>query len=348
MGRESAFTAAENYKPAALVEFRGASLASSFDEPAAEYEAASNAAVLFDRSDRGLVRVTGADRKSWLNNLVTNAVNTLDDNTGNYAFACNRQGKLQFDLNILNLPEEILLDLDGQAVGSAIAHLEKCLITEDAALTDTSCEFARLACSGPAAADVAARLGVANLSPMASLSSMAVDRGAVRMFRHDLAGGTAFELILPAGEAAAWWDRLVHDCGARPAGLRTLETLRIEAGIPRWAADLDDSVLPAETGQLERAVSFSKGCYLGQELVERMRSFGSLAKRLVRLSIEDGEGIDLPQPLLLNGADVGRLTSLVRHPLSANWIGLGYLKTSVADSNGLSTSDPARTIALRE
>lgn len=348
MDRESAFVDAQYYKPAALVEFRGVSMATSFDEPAAEYEAARNAAVVFDRSERGLVRVTGADRKAWLHNLVTNAVHTLDDNTGNYAFACNRRGKLQFDLNILNLPEELWLDLDGQAVAPAIAHLEQCLITEDAALTQITCEFARLACSGPAAAEVAAKIGVANLSPMASLSSAAVDGGAVRMFRHDLAGEPAFELIVPHGQAAAWWDRLTNDCGARPAGLRTLEALRIEAGIPRWAADLDDGVLPAETGQLERAVSFNKGCYLGQELVERMRSFGSLAKRLVRLNIEDGEGIDLPQPLLLNGAEVGRLTSLVRHPASANWIGLGYLKTSAGDAAGLTTSDPARAVALRE
>jgi folate-binding protein YgfZ len=124
-----------------------------------------------------------------------------------------------------------------------------------------------------------------------------------------------------------------------------LETLRIEAGIPASGPDLD-KVLPAETGQLQRAVNFHKGCYLGQEVIERMRSRGGLARRLVRLRVDDGSGISLPSTLTQSEREVGRVTSLIRHPVADDWIGLGYLRTSVKEPNGITTNAPLRSVQI--
>ena len=123
--------------------------------------------------------------------------------------------------------------------------------------------------------------------------------------------------------------------------------LRIEAGLPWLGRDLDEHVLPPETGQVERGISFHKGCYLGQEIIERMRAHGELNKRLVRLCAADGTGLKLPAKLRRDNLDVGRITSLVPHPCDACWVGLGYLKTAVTGFADILAGDPPRAITIR-
>ena len=126
----------------------------------------------------------------------------------------------------------------------------------------------------------------------------------------------------------------------------TLDVLRIEAGIPWLGRDIDATVLPPETGQIERGISYHKGCYVGQEIIERMRSRGALARRLVRVRTADGVGLAWPTSLRQNGSEVGRLTSLVPHPVTGEWIGLAYLKTRVAEPAGITAGDPPRAIRV--
>lgn len=337
---ESAFVGAERYQPTAIGERRGAVLPLRFGDAAREYRAATTGAVLFDRSDRGLVIVRGKDRKSWLHNLVTNAVKTLDDNAGNYAFAIDVRGRTHFDLNILALADEVWLDVQMDALRGALAHFNKFLIMEDATLADATTRFARLGVSGPDAARVAAALGSVQLAAMPSLGGFWLD-GGVRLIRHDFAGSTGFELYVPRGEARAWWDRIASIAGVTCAGDDVLDVLRVEAGIPWLGRDIDEKVIPPETGQVERGISYHKGCYLGQEVIERMRSHGSLAKRLVKLRVTDGASVALPAVIRKEGAEVGRVTSLVRHPLQSSWIGLGYLRSAVKDGTGLTVADIA-------
>lgn len=288
--------------------------------------------------------VVGADRKSWLHNLVTNAVKTLDDRSGNYAFACDLRGRIQFDLNILALPERLLLDLDASHVAAAAAHFERYLITEDARIDDVSTQFARLGCCGDRAAGPAAAMGVTNFPAMAALSSVELTGGAT-FFRHDFAGSPGFELIVPRDQAVSWWERLLA-AGATPAGFNAIDALRIEAGIPWLGRDIDDKTLPAETQQIERAVSFKKGCYLGQEVVERMRSHASLARRLVRLRIAGGAAPPIPTALMKAGVETGKVTSAAVHPVAGDVVALGYLKSTVRDADGLYIGDPPRDVRL--
>lgn len=302
-----------------------------FGDTAAEYAAARQAAALFDRRDRAGVRVTGADRAAWLHNVLTNTITTLDDGRGCYAFAVDVKGRVQFDMNVLNLGEALWLDVSRGDCDRLVQHLDRYLFTEDVQIERVRDRYAQLASAGPAADEVAAAIGTAEPGTLTPLDVRPLPDDDGWVFRHDLTGELGFELIVPAERFATWWQRLA-DHGARPAGQRALDALRIEAGIPWPGRELDGTVLPAETGQAPRAVAEAKGCYLGHEIIERMRSRGVVARQLVRLSLADGRGVDPPVELQQNGRACGRLTSLVPHPRGGTWIGLGYLKTGRPDS----------------
>jgi folate-binding protein YgfZ len=148
------------------------------------------------------------------------------------------------------------------------------------------------------------------------------------------------ELYVEAADADACWKRLLEigaPVGLRPVSEGCVETLRIEAGIPASVQDIDEEVLPAETMQLERAVNFRKGCYLGQEVVERMRSHNVLARRLVGLRLDGA--VTLPAVLRSGEVEVGRVTSACESPAAGGWIGLGYVKTSHAAEGASLTAD---------
>jgi folate-binding protein YgfZ len=341
----SPFCEAPTYTPREWREDRGVRLAALFRPPGEEYAAAHDGAVLFDRSDRGLLAVTGTDRKSWLNNLVTNAVKTLAEGAGAYAFATNVKGRILFDLNILALPEALWLDLDLAACAAAAAHFDRHLITEDVKIVDASGQYAHLECLGPRAAALAAQLGVTILSQLDPLAHIPLPTGETRLVWNDLLGRPGFKLFLPRGEAAATWEQLVRH-GATPAGYNTLDVLRLEAGRPWPGRDLDETVLPPETGQVERAINYRKGCYLGQEVIERMRVHGALAKRLVRLRVPDGAGVPLPVAVRRDNLEVGQITSLVRHPTQPYWLGLGYLKTAITGFADLTAGDPPQPVMI--
>lgn len=347
MNQQTPFADGAEYRAASKVTASGIEMAEYFAEAAAEYGAARNELVVFDRSDRGLVVARGAERKSWLHNMVTNAVNNLEDNTGSYAFAIDNRGRTQFDLNILVVGDELWLDIDAAYVGRAVEHLSRFIIMEDVELRDATGDSARLGFTGALAkvADAARQLGAAQFPAMASLSSTAVSDGA-RLVRHDFAGAPGLELLMPRAAAAAWWSRAVGNLHAVPAGFATLDLLRIEAGIPWLGRDIDESTIPLETGQIERGISFHKGCYLGQEIIERMRSRGAAARRLVKLRIESGADVALPATLIKDRKEVGRVTSLVRHPVEPYCVGLGYLRTSVTDLSGVTTAEPVAPVQI--
>lgn len=350
---ESPFSGSSAYRPVETVEYRGVRLPMRFDERAAEYDRVRASAGLFDRSDRGLLVVAGRDRKDWLHNLVTNAVKTLDAGGGNYAFGCDVRGRVLFDLNVLALPESLWLDVDRLAAPGLLEHLERYQITEDVMLADESDAYARLAVAGPSAAQIAAAIGVANFVALPALghvkllaeACVGMDTGSARLVRHDFCGQPGFELIAARGDAHHWWERLAA-AGARPAGHDVLDVLRIEAGVPWFGRDIDEQVLPPETGQVERGISYHKGCYLGQEIIERMRSHGSLARRLMRLRVREARDLPLPAAMRQGEKEVGRITSLVRHPREPFLVGLGYLRTAVRDAVGISAGDPPRAVEV--
>jgi folate-binding protein YgfZ len=317
-----------------LIEVGTASVVSDFGAPKAEYDDALQAAGLYDARDRGLIEITGNDRASWLHNLVTNAVKTLRPGEGNYAFATNAKGRILFDGNIVVLADRIWFDVDRRYAAKALAHFDRYIITEDVSVRDRSDEYCRMTLLGPRAADIAGALGATQARVMASIGSTTVPLvGKQRLLvRNDFAGVLGLELYVESADAAACWQRLL-EIGRpviRPVGQAAVDVLRIEAGIPVYGQDIDEETLPAETQQLERAVSFSKGCYLGQEVVERMRSRGALARKLVGLKLSGTGGVHPGNALNVDGVEVGRLTSLCESYAAGGTIGLGYIKSSHA------------------
>lgn len=337
MSIASAFSDCDDYRRATMRDYLGVQLPANFGDAAAEYRAARTSAGLFDRSDRGVVIVTGADRQAWLHNLLTNAIKPLTPNTGCYAFAIDVRGRTLFDCNVLNLADAIWLDIATVWLAPAMAHLERFHISEDVALRDAASEFARFGVAGPRATEIAGVLGLAHLNDMPQLASVELGNEIGRCARHDFCGLPGFEIFVPRSEAKAAWDRC-RAAGAVACGHEVLDALRIEAGIPWSLRDLDEKVIPPETGQTERAISYKKGCYLGQEVIERMRSLGSPAKRLVR--VETSSPIGVPTPLRQGGKEVGRITSLIAHPEGGRFIGLGYLSARITDVSGIQAGDP--------
>ena len=329
----------------------------NFGDVRAEYDAAAEGVGLHDRSYRGLIEITGGDRAAWLHNLTTNDIKSIKPGHGLYSFSLNIKGRVLFDGNVLALPDALLLDIDRRWLSPAIEHLGKYIVMEDAQLTDRSGDFARLALVGPRASEVCERAGslpsdggIAQAPDLSGFSRRAGTCGsltsdeplhhaevrigdvACRVVRHDFAGPAALELIVPASNALEVWEHLLkigESIGLTPVGLDALQVLRVEAGLPWSLEDIDGDVLPAETRQVERAVSFTKGCYLGQEIVERMRARGAPANLLVGLAF-DGE-VCAGASLTHDGQSVGRVTSAVRSFKLDCPVGLGYVKSGCAE-----------------
>lgn len=316
------------------LEVQGVLVVQDYGDPRAEYESTLGAAGVYDACDRGVIEVTGKDRATWLHNLVTNAVRTLRPGEGNYAFATNVKGRILFDCNVIVLADRIWVDVDRRYVGKAMSHFERYHITEDIQLADRSDEFCRIVLLGPGAPEIVGGLGATQAGSMAALGSTTVPlMGKQRLLvRNDLVGVPGLELYIEAEDAAACWERLLEISKpvAGPVGYTALDVLRIEAGIPVYGQDIDEDTLPAETQQLERAVSFVKGCYLGQEIVERMRSRGGLARKLVGLKLSGGAGVQPGSALKAGEAEVGRLTSVCESYAVESTIGLGYVKVAQA------------------
>ncbi len=307
-----------------------------FGSPGGEYLAALTGAGLYPATNRRLVQITGKDRAAWLHNLTTNAIKTLQTGDGNYTFATNVKGRILFDLNVLVLADALWVDLHRTALPKALAHFERYVIMEDVQVEDRSDAFVRFGLLGPKAAEVADALGATQAGAMASLGSTWVPlvRKKRLLVRHDFAGVFGIELFIETGDAAECWDRLLEigrPIRLAPVGYHAVRTLRMEAGLPSWPEDINEEVLPAETQQIERAISYVKGCYLGQEVVERMRAHGALARKLTgfRLSAP----IEVPpggQPLKAGEVDAGRITSACHSEALSGPIALGYLKTAHA------------------
>ncbi|MCH8148792.1 MAG: folate-binding protein YgfZ [Planctomycetes bacterium] len=299
-----------------------------------EYDALADGPAIVDRSYRGLLEITGSDRGPWLHNLTTNQVKPLSSGDGNYAFTLNLKGRILFDLNIMVRADSIWIDLDRRFLGIAMQHFDKYTIMEDVKVADRSDEWVRFGLVGSGTAELVSRFGVttaANL-PFLGMTDIRFSDVEVPLLRHDFCGPFALELFVPAEHAVECWRSLTDESQsphAVPVGDDAVQVRRIEAGIPWSLREITDEYLPAETGLMEKAVSETKGCYLGQEVVERMRSRQVVARRLMGLEIAGSDCPKAPADLLNADAKVvGKLTSACHSPAKAGLIGLGYVKTA--------------------
>lgn len=289
------------------------------------------------RNDRCWLEVTGKDRLSWLHNLTTNAIKTLKPGEGNYAFVLNIQGRMLFDLNAMISADSIAIDVDRRWLPIALKHFNKYIIMEDVAVADRTGDFVRYACFGGKTPEVVQKIGFsqAKVAPLLNLVQVpTVSNSVAYAFRSDFCGPFAIEFVV-AKEGREEFERTLSEAvSSQPHSTlidEVIEVTRIEHGIPWPGFEITEEYLPAETRQLARAVSFQKGCYLGQEVVERMRSRQVVARQLVMLKLD---GSETPaREAEIRGADekpVGKVTSSCHSIVHGAPIALGYVKTAAA------------------
>jgi folate-binding protein YgfZ len=311
----------------------GAEMVLHYGDPNAEYAALHEAAGLLDLSNRGRLAVTGSDRHRFLNGQVTNNVRDLRPGQGCYAAVVSAKGRVQGDLNIYCLAEELLLDCEPGHGGNIAARLEQYIIADDVRVVDLGVDYGLLGLHGPQSASVLARAFPGSTLPESAWGSVIWpdpegEICVVNLPRSKLSG---LELFVPHSRLRPVWNRLAEAVtaeGGRRCGWECLEWARIEAGLPRYGHDMDDRNLAPEAGIEARAISYTKGCYIGQEVISRIRSKGKVTRSLRGLEFEESGG-PLPQRgdrLLRDGHEVGYLTSAVHSPGLGRSIGLGYVR----------------------
>jgi len=260
---------------------------------------------LVDRSERGKLALTRADAKEFLNGQVTNDVLALEPGTGCYAAFLTPKGKMLGDLRVLDLGDELWLDTERGSLQALFDMIRRYKIGYDVELHKRTLERALLSLVGPGARDVA---GAREL-PSAEHSSMRARRGGADVVLVATADGV--DAICAAEDADAVRAAFV-EAGAVEVPEDAAEIVRVEAGRPRYGIDLDDTVIPQEAGLNERAVSFTKGCYVGQETVARLHYRGKPNRHLrgLRLHGEAATG----DALRLGEREVGRVGSVVESP----------------------------------
>jgi folate-binding protein YgfZ len=292
----------------------------------------------FALEGRGILRVRGADRVRWTNGMVSNDVARLapgPDRSGCRALLLTAQGRILADLHVLVRENELWLELARDALPDVLARLERYVISEDVALSDASGEWRRFALEGARAPALLARAagGPIAIAPDSGVP-LAIAGAEAIAWAWGWSGGPAYQLFAPAAEADAV-ARAFADAGGAELEVgdaEVLEVLRIEAGDPQQGAELGPDVLPGETGLVGRAVSLSKGCYTGQEIVARMESRGAASHRLVGLRLEFADADPPPRGSPVRKADqvVGSVTSACRSA-AAGAIALAYVRRAHAE-----------------
>jgi folate-binding protein YgfZ len=285
---------------------------------------------------RGRLRLDGADAASFLQGLVSNDVASLRPGQGAYATVLTPQGRMLADLEIYRRPDSLVCSAAAVLVPGLVARFDGLVFAEDVRVSDVSAELAELVVVGGGAAELLAdifRESSEALRALPELAHVDVDGGFV--CGAAVSRLPSFKVFVAPARLAAL--REAFDGAGLPVlSGELLEALRIEQGRPRWGTELTDDTIPLEAGLLDRAISTTKGCYVGQEIVIRIlhRGGGRVARRLVTLALTGVSGEPPPAGTVLASAergDVGRLTSLSRSPSSDAWIALGYVGRDEAE-----------------
>jgi folate-binding protein YgfZ len=284
---------------------RGVSLPRHFGAPEAEYRALRDGAAVVDLGFRTVVRAVGPDRTAFLQGMLTNDLSRLAPGAGCAALLLTIQGRVTADVRVAATDDALLLDVDVRARDRFVAALEKLLVADDVELARPAEPPALVGLEGPAARALVADLpGEPHAHRETSVAGIPVRVAAAG----DLGTGGVV-VHAPAARAAAVWDALVA-AGARPCGMEALEGRRVEIGVPRIGLDMGEDTLALEV-PVEAAVSHTKGCYLGQEVVARGSARGHVNRRLTALVL-DGPVPPAGAPLVRDGKDVGHLTTVAR------------------------------------
>jgi folate-binding protein YgfZ len=281
---------------------------------------------LADLSHLGLLRVTGRDRLSFLNGLLTNEVLKLNEGAGVRSALLNAKARVLADLYLYAREDELFVDT-GDVLGAKVRDvLDRFIITEDVQVRDITSEYVHLTIQGPQAAEKARELFGITLADVKPLQHKML--GPTMIVIRDRTGQTGYDILIPNHEAEAVWQGFLLQ-GVAPVGLDALEILRLEAAYPRYGVDVDENIIILEAGYKD-AISFNKGCYLGQEVVARATHIGRVNKNLVQFQTESDHAPTPKSKLQASGKEAGYVTSAAFSPGLKAVVGLGYAQRDFA------------------
>ncbi len=340
--------AVERARGAQFAAVAESALPARFSDPHTEWSAVRQRCGLLDARFRGALRLTGGDRVSFVQGMVSNDVATLQAGAGTYAALLTQQGKIVSDLRIAILADELWLDVPvsrGEAVRTA---LERFIIADDVEFVADDAWMPLVVLEGPQAARVLLAVTGESMEGAAPYThrELRFEGIQVRALTATHGGENGYLLYGPPAVAAKLWEHC-QSAGAEPVGMDALDVLRVEAGIPWYGRDMDESMLVTEVG-IESAISYKKGCYLGQEVVERIAARGQVHRKLMGLLCA---GTQVPPPdskLMLDSKEVGWITSAVWSPARNGVIALGYVRRECWDAGTeLQVTTPAAEISAR-
>lgn len=309
---------------------------------ATQYRIIAAGAGWAEKNERGRLRFDGADRSAFLHALLTNEIAALPSGAGTYALYLTPQGRMIADLHLFVRPDCLIADVPAALAASLAETFDRLVFAEDVRIANVSAAMRQLAVVGGGAAEVLARaMGLAGgaVRDLPLWSQLDVEAGFV--VRTDDADEGTWDLLVAEHSADAAIAAL-GTAGAVPVSGELLDAMRIDAGRPQFGVDMSAETIPLEAGLLDRAISQTKGCYVGQEVIIRVlhRGGGRVAKRLVRIvGDEAGEAVPIPGATIsADGRDVGHITSAARSPRLGRIVALGYVSRETAET--------ARTVTL--
>ena len=315
---------------ASFTEWQGWELATNFGDAASEHRAAKTSVALYDSTYVGRLKATGADVLDLLNRLSTNLVDSIPEFAGVQTVLTDDRGRIIDLLLVLNMGSDILLLAGPQNRERIIEWIDKYTIVDDVTLEDVTQSTAMISVIGPGAGSL-----------LSSSTGVDVDSLEIHRWMTAMVGGTSVQILrrdgvnLPRYEVLASWEEApevwlaLKEAGSEPMGTEAFEAIRVEAGVPGYETELIDTYNPLEAG-LWDSISFNKGCYIGQEVIARLDTYGKVQRHLVSVSFPRDVLVTEGLKLAYEGKEVGSITSAVRLPQTGDLLCLAYIRKAAA------------------
>ncbi|MDB6054902.1 MAG: Folate-binding protein YgfZ [Verrucomicrobiales bacterium] len=311
----------------------GAEAVADYSNPVLENSYVRESAAVLDLGFRSRICLAGNDRKRFLHGQVTNNVSDLKTGEGCYAALITGKGRMQSDLTIFALENELLLDFEPGLTAAITQRLDKYIIADDVQIIDVGPHYGLLSIQGPKSDEVVKALDLFPEIPGKDYQLTHVNTPTLgdcylaRVPRLRLAG---LDLYIPNASLGAVADKTItaaKEMGGGPIGWTAFNQGRIEDGIPRFGVDMDETNLPPEAGLEKTAISYTKGCYIGQEVIARIRTYGQVAKALRGIKMETGSPVPEKGMKIYNGdKEVGYVTSAAASARLGAVVALGYVR----------------------
>jgi len=330
----------------------GCALPESFGDWQDEYRTLRESVGLLDKNYRAYLKFTGPDRVRYLNAILTNDIKSLKEDHGTISLFLNPQGHIQAEIETHALADKLFCVSYAMIRERLIPALDRYIIMDDVTLTDRTAEVTTLALEGPKAADAIAELTGVKLGAMDELESREISVSGMecRLVRRTPGKEPSGEFLSHRKDARELWQMLLKAAkseGGGAAGYKAVNSVRLEQGIPWFGYDFGEKQIPHEAGLQDSHISYTKGCYTGQEIVERVRSRGQVNRMRVSLRFEGSDAPAPNAPLLSESKEVGYVTRMGFSPAVNAFIGMGYVRReSAVSGTRLTLRGGSATVAL--